>query len=435
MNLQRSKALQRKSHTLIPGGCHTYAKGDDQYPESAPAFIAEGKGCHVWDVDGNKFIEYGMGIRAVTLGHAYPPVVAAAYRQMLLGNNFTRPAAIEVECAEALLSMIVGAEMVKFAKNGSDVTTAAVKIARAYTGRDLVAVCADHPFFSVDDWFIGSTPMPSGIPPPIRNLTVKFHYNDLASVESLFAEHPGEIACVLLEPETTDPPVNNFLHDLHRLCKKNGTLLVFDEMITGFRWHNGGAQAFYDIVPDLSTFGKALGNGFSISALLGKREIMELGGLYHDKERVFLLSTTHGAENHSLAAALETMRTYQQQPVVEHLFRQGERLAKGVNSAIAENGLQDYFQLAGKRCNLIYITRDQDKNRSQDFRTLFLQEIIKRGVIAPSLVVSFSHTDDDIDRTIEAIVESLTIYRKALDEGIEKYLKGRSVKPVFRKFN
>ena len=435
VNLQRSKALQRKSHTLIPGGCHTYAKGDDQYPERAPAFIAKGKGCHVWDVDGREFIEYGMGLRAVTLGHAYPPVVEAAYRQMLLGDNFTRPSPLEIETAEELLSLIPGAEMVKFAKNGSDVTTAAVKLARAYTGRDLVAVCAEHPFFSVDDWFIGSTAMSSGIPKKIRNLTVKFHYNDLASVESLFEEHPGEIACVILEAETTEPPANNFLHELQRLCKKNRTLLVFDEMITGFRWHNGGAQALYGIVPDLSTFGKAIGNGFSISALLGKREIMELGGLYHDKERVFLLSTTHGAENHSLAAALETMRTYEQQPVVEHLFRQGDRLAKGVNRAIAENGLQDYFQLAGKPCNLIYITRDQDKNRSQAFRTLFLQEIIKRGLIAPSLVVSFSHTDRDIDTTIEAIGESLIVYRKALVEGVEKYLVGRPVKPVFRPFN
>jgi glutamate-1-semialdehyde 2,1-aminomutase len=435
VNLQRSKALQQKSHTLIPGGCHTYAKGDDQYPECAPAFIAKGKGCHVWDVDGNEFIEYGMGIRAVTLGHAYPPVVEAAYRQMLLGNNFTRPATIEVECAEELLGMIDGAEMVKFAKNGSDVTTAAIKLARAYTRRDLVAVCAEHPFFSVDDWFIGSTPMASGIPLPMRNLTVKFHYNDLASIESLFEEHPGEIACVMLEAETTEPPMNNFLHELQRLCKKNGALLIFDEMITGFRLHNGGAQAFYGIVPDLSTFGKAMGNGFAISALLGKREIMELGGLYHDKERVFLLSTTHGAENHSLAAALETMQIYQQQPVVEHLFRQGDRLAKGVNSAIAESGLQDYFQLAGKPCNLIYITRDQDQNRSQAFRTLFLQEIIKRGLIAPSLVVSFSHTDRDIDTTIEAIGESLNVYRKALAEGVEKYLVGRPVKPVFRPFN
>ena len=181
MNFEKGKALQQKSHTLIPGGSHTYAKGDDQYPELAPAFLVRGKGCHVWDVDGNEFIEYGMGLRAVTLGHAYEPVVAAAHKQMLSGINFTRPAPIEVECAEKLLSLISGGEMVKFAKNGSDVTTAAVKLARAFTGRDRVAVCAEHPFFSVDDWFIGSTPMAAGIPEVVRKLTVKFHYNDLES--------------------------------------------------------------------------------------------------------------------------------------------------------------------------------------------------------------------------------------------------------------
>ena len=166
-NFEQSKALQRISHSLIPGGAHTYAKGDDQYPEMAPAFLARGKGCHVWDVDGNEFTEYGMGLRSVTLGHAYEPVVEAAYQQMLLGSNFTRPGVIEVECAQKFLGIIDGAEMVKFAKNGSDVTTAAVKLARAFTGRDLVAICADQPFFSIDDWFIGTTAMSAGIPKAI----------------------------------------------------------------------------------------------------------------------------------------------------------------------------------------------------------------------------------------------------------------------------
>ena len=435
MKFERSKELQQKSHALIPGGCHTYAKGDDQYPELAPGFIVRGKGCHVWDVDGNEFIEYGMGLRAVTLGHAYDPVVEAAYRQMLLGNNFTRPTPLEIACAEEVLSVIDGAEMVKFAKNGSDVTTAAVKLARAYTGRDLVAVCADHPFYSVDDWFIGSTPMAAGIPKAVRKLTVKFHYNDIDSVKSLFEENPGQIACVILEAETAEPPMNNFLHELQRLCKENGALFILDEMITGFRWHIGGAQKYYGIVPDLSAFGKGMGNGFSVSALLGKKDIMELGGLYHDKERVFLLSTTHGAEGHSLAAAIETIKIYKQEHVVEYLYRQGERLISGINKAISEYGLEEYFQVVGKPSNLIYVTRDQEKNRSQPFRTLFLQETIKRGLLMPSLVVSFSHTDADIDRTVEAIGEALYVYRKALDEGVEKYLLGRPVKPVFRSFN
>lgn len=431
----RSKALQQKSHALIPGGAHTYAKGDDQYPELAPGFIVRGEGCHVWDVDGNEFIEYGMGLRSVTLGHAYKPVVEAAYRQMLLGINFTRPTELEVDCAEKLVSFIDSAEMVKFAKNGSDATTAAVKLARAYTGRDLVAICADHAFFSIDDWFIGSTAMAAGIPQAIQDLTVKFNYNDLDSVKALFANYPGQISCLVMEAATTQEPVDNFLHAVQKLCHENGAVFILDEIITGFRRHLGGAQKYYNIKPDLSTFGKALGNGFSIAALVGKRELMELGGLQHNKERVFLLSTTYGAESHCLAASLETMRIYEQEKVIEHLYRQGECLINGINQAISEHGLEDYFQLAGNPTNLIYVTRDQTKERSQPFRTLFLQETIKQGLLMPSLVVSYSHTDQDIDQTIQGIGEALYIYKKALAEGVEKYLVGRSVKPVFRKFN
>ena len=434
MNFEQSKMLQKKSHALIPAGCHTYAKGDDQYPELSPGFIVKGKGCHVWDTDGNEFIEYGMGLRSVTLGHTFGPVIEAASRQMNLGNNFVRPSPIEIECAEEFLSMITGAEMVKFAKNGSDATDAAAKLARACTGRDLIGVCADHPFFSVSDWFIGTTPMAAGIPQAVRNLTVKFRYNDIESAKSLFEKYPKQIACVILEPEKDKAPANNFLHELQNLCRKNGSVFILDEMITGFRWHNGGGQAYHDIIPDLSTFGKAMGNGFSVAALAGKREIMNLGGINHDHERVFLLSLTHGAENHSLAAAKKVMRIYKKEPVVETLWNQGERLAQGVQKSIAEYRLDGYFVVLGRPCCLIYGTRDHYKQPSQPFRTLFLQELIKRGILAPSFIVSYSHTDEDINKTIEAVHESLHIYRKALNEGIENYLIGKPVKPVFRKY-
>ena len=230
-------------------------------------------------------------------------------------------------------------------------------------------------------------------------------------------------------------PVNNFLHEVKRLCHENGALFIIDEIITGFRWHIQGAQKVHNIVPDLSTFGKGMGNGFSIAALAGKREIMDLGGLNHDREKVFLLSTTYGAETSSLAAAIEVMKIYQEQNVVEHLYRAGNKLIEGINQAIAEHQLEDYFAVAGKPCNLIYVTKDQQQERSQPFRTLFLQEIIKRGIIAPSLVVSFSHTDSDLQQTIDAIAEALGVYRQALETGVEEYLVGRSVKPVFRKFN
>lgn len=435
MNFVKSHELQRKSHALIPGGAHTYAKGDDQFPEQAPGFIVKGQGCHVWDVDGNEFIEYGMGLRSVTLGHGFPSVVEAAYRAMQDGINFTRPAPIEVECAEKVSALIDSAEMVKFAKNGSDVTTAALKLARAYTGRDMAAICYEHPFFSVDDWFIGSTDMPGGIPQAIRDLTVKFHYNDLDSIRALFEKYPGRIACLFLEAERLEAPINDFLHKAQELCHANGALFILDEIITGFRYHLGGAQKLHNISPDLSTFGKAMGNGFSISALVGKKEIMELGGIHHDRERVFLLSTTYGAETHCLAAALETMNIFEREHVVEYLFCQGERLAKGIREVVTENQLEGYFGVDGKPCNLIFYTRDQDKKPSQPFRTLFMQEMVKRGIIAPSLVVSYSHSDRDIDRTVEAVAEALIVYRKALEEGVDKYLVGASVKPVMRKFS
>lgn len=435
LEFKKSFALNEKFHSIIPGGSHTYAKGDDQYPEFALPYIVRGQGCHIWDLDGNEFIEYGMGLRSTTLGHAFKPVVDAAYKQMLKGNNFIRPATIEIECAEKLLNMIDKAEMVKFSKNGSDATNGAIKLSRAYTGRDLIAICGNHPFFSVDDWFIGSTPMSAGVPKVIQNLSVKFQYNDIESVKALFQQYPQKIACVILEPEKEQEPKDNFLHELQRLCKENGTVFILDEMITGFRWNNGGAQAVHNITPDLSTFGKALANGFSVSALVGKRELMRLGGLDHDKDRVFLMSGTHGAENHGLAAALETMEIYQKEPVVDTLWRQGTRLASGLRKSINEHKLADYIPIMGRPCCLVYGSRDHEKAPSQPFRTLLLQEVIKRGILAPSLVVSYSHTDEDIDKTIEAFHEAFSIYRKALDEGIDKYLNGRPVKPVWRRVN
>lgn len=427
-----SEALRHRAHALIPGGAHTYAKGDDQYPVLAPGFITRGAGCHVWDVDGNEFVEYGMGLRAVTLGHAYPPVISAARAAMEAGLNFTRPSPVEVECAETFLSCVKSADMVKFAKNGSDATTAAVRLARAHTGRDLVAICADQPFFSSDDWFIGTTVMNAGVPTAERELTITFPYNDIVAVRALFDTYPTRIACVLLEAATALSPAPGFLEQLRALCSERGALLVFDEIITGFRWHLGGAQAFYGVTPDLSTFGKAMGNGFAVSALAGRRDIMERGGLRAADDRVFLLSTTHGAETASLAAAIAVLRVYRSEGVIETLARQGERLRRGVEEAAAAAGVADWFEVVGHPANLIYITRDRTGQRSQLFRSLFLQELIRGGVLAPSFVVSHSHRDEDIDRTVEVAAAALAVYRRAIDDGAEKYLIGRPVQPVFR---
>jgi glutamate-1-semialdehyde 2,1-aminomutase len=431
VDFSRSRELQQRLRALIPGGGHTYAKGADQFPEPFPCVIVRGSGCHVWDADGNEFIEYGMGMRAVTLGHAYPPVIAAVRDSLPLGTNFTRPAAIELECAERFLEIVDGADMVKFTKDGSTADTAAVKLARAYTGRDLVAICADHPFFSYDDWFICTTTMDAGIPETPRAETLRFSYNNIPSLRALFAAHPGRIAAVVLEPARTVEPQPGFLESVQALCREQGAVLIFDEMITGFRWHVGGAQKTYGVVPDLSSFGKAVANGFALSVLCGKREIMRLGSRERAQDSVFLLSTTHGAETSSLAAAIRTMQIYRSEPVIEHLYRQGERLRKGIEQAALRHGLERHFELSGRPCNLLFGTRDSDGKPSQAFRTLFLQETIRRGFLMPSLVVSYSHTDEVIDRTIDAVEQALVVYARALSDGVDQHLVGRPTCLVF----
>jgi len=435
-SLAMSEKLRRRAHEIIPGGAHTYAKGDDQYPVLAPAFIARGSGCHVWDADDNEYIEYGMGNRAVGLGHAYPAVIEAVREAIASGTNFTRPAEIEVECAETFLELFPNAEMVKFCKDGSDATSAAVRLARAYTGRDVIAICSDHPFFSTDDWFIGTTQMNAGIPETIQKLTVTFRYNDIESVRELFRSYPGQIAAMIMEPARMDEPQDNFLAEARRICHENGALFIFDEMITGFRWHRHGAQHLYGVDPDLACFGKALANGFSVSALAGKREFMRLGGLDHtDRPRVFLLSTTHGGETHGLAAAIATMRIYRDEPVIEHLYRQGDRLRLGIEQAARRHGLERHVKVHGRACCMVYSTLDQNLRPSQAVRSLFLQETIRRGVLMPSLVLSYTHADEDIDRTIEAVDGALAVYAKALQDGVEHFLVGRPSDTVYRRFN
>ena len=429
---ERSRAHQRRAHALIPGGAHTYAKGDDQMPEAMPVVILRGAGCRVWDLDGNDYVEYGMGLRAVTLGHAEPRVVAAATAAMRDGTNFSRPAAVEVAAAEAFLAAVPGADMVKFTKDGSSATTAAVKLARAATGRDAVAVCADHPFLSQNDWFIGTTPLGAGIPEATRALTRRVPYGDLDALRARLADRA--VACVVMEPvrDASDP--TTYLRGVQALCREAGTVFVLDEMITGLRWHRGGAQTRYGVRPDLSTFGKALGNGFAVSALAGRRELMELGGLATDADRVFLLSATHGAETHALAAAVEVLRIYETESVVEALEARGAALRALVAQVAARHGLGEAVAVAGRDSNLVCVTRDAEGRASQAFRTLFLQEMTRRGVLAPSFVVSAAHDAEALDRTAEALDGALAVYARALDAGsTDGWLCGRPVQPVFRR--
>ncbi|KOT96071.1 glutamate-1-semialdehyde 2,1-aminomutase [Streptomyces sp. NRRL F-4711] len=432
--MPRSRQANERLHALVPGGAHTYAKGDDQYPQDLAPVISHGSGAHVWDVDGNRYIEYGSGLRSVSLGHAHPRVTEAVRRQLDRGSNFVRPSVVEVEAAERFLATVPTAEMVKFAKNGSDATTAAVRLARAATGRPRVAVCADHPFFSVDDWFIGTTPMSAGVPAETDRLTVAFPYGDLAATEEVLTRYRDEVACLVLEPATHTEPPPGYLAGLRALADRHGCVLVFDEMITGFRWSEAGAQSLYGVVPDLSTFGKALGNGFAVSALAGRRELMERGGLRHSDERVFLLSTTHGAETHALAAAMAVQATYAEEGVTARLHALGERLAAGVREAAAGMGVGDHVVVRGRASNLVFATLDEHRRPSQEYRTLFLRRLLAGGVLAPSFVVSSALTEADIDRTVDVVAQACAVYRKALDAADPApWMGGRAVKPVFRR--
>lgn len=432
---ERSAELRERAHHVIPGGAHTYAKGDDQYPVLAPGFIERGLGCHVWDVDGNRFIEYGMGLRAVTLGHAHPAVDRAVVTAVARGLNFTRPSAFEVEAAEEVLEFLApgGDRMIKFGKNGSDATSAAVRLARAVTGRDKVAL-ADQPFFSIDDWFIGSTGMNDGVPAAVRDLSMVFAYGDIGSLEALLEANRGEIAAVVLEAARNDVPPRGYLEGVQRICREHGVLLILDEMITGFRWHPQGAAAYYGLDPDLVTFGKGMGNGYSVSALVGRRELMERGGLRTTEPRVFLLSLTHGAEPTGLAAARAVVREYQNHDVIEHLWSIGMKLADGLREISASHGVSAQVEPLGMPCNLVFTTRDANGDPSQPMRSLLLQELVARGVLAPSLVVSYAHTDAVVDLTLAAFDGALGVYRKALENGVDGYLHGRPVQPVFRRF-
>lgn len=426
----------QRLNNVIPGGAHTYSRGHDQYPINAPQILSRGKGAYIFDDKEKKYLDYGMALRAVNLGYAEEEIDAAAIKQIQNGNNLTRPSMIELEAAELFVSLIDSVDMVKFTKNGSSSVSAAVKLARAFTGRELVARCAEQPFFSYDDWFIGSTPITRGIPQETIEKTKMFSYNNIASLEALVAEYPGQLACVVLEPSSIEEPQPGFLQKVQELCNKNGIVFILDEMITGFRWHMKGAQYLYNVKPDLCTFGKAMANGFSVSCVAGKREIMELGSIDTEgKERVFLLSTTHGAEMCGLGAFVATVKYMQRNNVVEHLWSYGEKLMTMMKRQAEAHGLAQHFKVNGIACSPWFATLDASGAVSLPLRTLFIQEMIKNDVLMPWIALSYRHGDIELSITEKALDASLAVYKKALTEGVDKYLQGPAIKPVFRKYN
>lgn len=424
-------------NTLIPGGCHTYSRGDDQFPDNAPQILRNGKGAYVYDPNGEKYLDYGMALRSISIGYAESRINDAAISEINKGNNLTRASMTELEAAKLIVELIPSIEMVKFAKNGSNVTTAAIKLARAYTNKKYIAVCQDHPFFSFDDWFISTTQIKRGI--PVDHSVLTFKYNDIESLINIFNQNE-DIACVILEPVTFSEPIKdgeiNFLQMVKKLCEKNNSVLILDEMITGFRWDLKGASHFYNVDPDLITFGKAMANGFSLAALGGKRRIMNLGNIKEKgMERTFLLSSTHGAEMSSLGAFIETVRFYRDNNVIDHIWKYGASLIDGINKIANELGIHNFFYFTGYPCLPYYVTKDINGNNSLELRTLFIQEMLKHNIIIPYVSISYSHRENELNITLSAVKCSLKIYKKALYGNVMDYITGKVIKPVFRKYN
>lgn len=443
LNFAASDRYRARIHDLIPGGAHTYSKGDDQFPVRSPAAITHGQGAYVWDPDGNEYLDCSMGLTSVSLGHAYQPVVEAVAAELTRGVNFQRPSVLELETAEQFLRLVPMHDMVKFAKNGSTVTTAAVKLARAKTGRDLVAFPGNHPFYSYDDWFIGRTVCNKGIPQAVADQSVTFTGCDLASLKALFAQYPGRIACVITEPERStcgpacpcggDPGA--FLRAAQALCHAEGALLIIDEMITGFKTAWPGSVVKFDLRPDMVTWGKGIANGFAFCALTGTKDVMELGGIRAiGQEKVFLISTTHGAETHAMAAVVATIAEFEKHSVVAHNHGVGQQVIDGCRRAVEAAGLSASIDVLPCPWMVTFLFRDGSGQVCNGLRTLMMQELIARGVLFQGIFVPcFSHNAPEAARFVAAFTDALGVYAHGVADGYQAHLVGSPAKPVFRK--
>ena len=424
--LTNSEAYWERAEPIIPAGTQTFSKGPTQFVQGvAPIYLQSGKGSHVFDVDGNEYIDYVMALGPMTLGYCYPRVNEAIVRQLEQGITFSLMHPLEVELSELLVELIPCAEMVRFGKNGSDATSGAVRVARAYTGREKIACCGYHGW---QDWYVGTTTRDKGVPKSTKELTIPFEYNNIESLESIFAGNPGQIAAVIMEPIIIEEPKDSFLQKVKELTHKNGAILIFDEIVTGFRLALGGAQEYYGVTPDLAAFGKGMANGMPLSAIVGKREIMK------EFDEVFF-SFTFGGEALSLAAAITTIEEIKGRNVIEHLKRQGDKLKYGYNNLAQSFGLTGYTQCIGLPEHSAFYFRDVEGNDSLEMKSLFQQEVIKRGILTLGMhLTCLSHSDEDIEKTLAAYSDALKILKQGIDgRNIEKYLEGRKIQPVFRK--
>jgi len=422
---RQSTLLLRRALKTIPLASQTFSKSIVFYPEGAsPLFVERAAGSRVWDVDGNEYIDFVSGLGAVLLGYNAAEVTDAVRRQLQNGVTFTLPHKLEMETAELLVDMIPCAEMVRFGKNGSDATAAAVRLARAFTNRDHIAVCGYHGWH---DWYIGSTSRHLGVPKNVRALTHTFSYNDTDSLAQVFSSHPNRIAAVILEPVSSTPPHAGFLEEVREMTREQGALLVFDEIVTGFRIAAGGAQEFFGVTPDLATVGKGMGNGFPVSAVVGRADIMRW------MEDIFF-SGTFGGETISLAASKAVLETVRRDKVPEALRQRGEVLAGELESLLHKHHVREIFRCNGYPAQTGLNVTDAEGYTSWEIRTLLIQEICARGILTLGVHnLSHAHNDNDIRKLLNVYDEILPLIRDAVREKrLREMLQAKPLKPLFQ---
>ncbi|NOQ56127.1 MAG: aminotransferase class III-fold pyridoxal phosphate-dependent enzyme [Nanohaloarchaea archaeon] len=423
----KSKELLKEAKKLIPSCTQTFSKGPTQFVQGgvSPAYLMKGKGCHVFDVDGNEFIDFPLALGPVTLGYSYPRTNEAIIRQLGNGITFSLMHPLEIELAKILVDIIPCAEMVRYAKNGSDATMGAIRASLAFTDREKIACCGYHGW---NDWYISTTTRDKGIPKAFKNITHTFNYNDIESLEMLFENHKGEIGAVIMEPVSLIEPENNFLQKVKELAHKNGAVLIFDEIVTGFRIALAGAQERYGVVPDLACFGKGIANGMPLSVVVGNKEIMKIF------DEIFF-SGTNGGETLSLTAAIETIKEIREKDAISHFWKIGSLLQDGYNRLAEEKGLGKITRSIGLPPHTVFEFSDREGNESLLLKSIFLQETLKHGVLfSGTQNICLSHTEEDISKALYAVEKAFDVLKDALESGsLESYLNGESVKPVFRK--
>lgn len=420
-----SETQLKRARETIPLGAQTFSKSITQFPLGvSPYFAARAQGSRIWDVDGNEYIDFINALNAVTLGYCDPDVDRAVAKQLSEGTIYSLSHTLESEVAELICASVPSAEMVRFGKNGSDATAGAVRVARAYTGRDHVLTCGYHGW---QDWYIGSTTRDKGVPQATRDLVHVFTYNDLSSLQSLLKEFEGKVAAVIMEPMNVTEPKPGFLESVKSAAHDAGALLIFDETITGFRLANGGGQEKFNVIPDLTTLGKGLANGFPLSAVCGRRDVMM------EMEEVFF-SFTMGGEALSLAAAKAVMEKMQREPVVDTLRQRGSFLSAGVVDRIKRHGLSSILSISGDPTWSFLTFKDFEAVASFELKTLFLQEIFARGILCLGTHnMSYAHTQEDVERLLEVYDEVFPILASAAKDGaVRQYLKCEPLKPLFK---